>query len=135
MKLRQSVSTKTKLSATLRSWLPILQSDLESLKETLDEQTKDNPYVQILSPNEKLGENNHKRVFNTTTSKNALSNEIEALSISQKSLHDILYDQIVAPLFPTDISKNIAYEMFTISFSTLHFNVSIEDILSGNEQR
>ncbi len=128
MKLRQSVSAKTKLSATLRSWLPILQSDLESLKETLDEQTKDNPYVQILSPNESLGGNNHKRVFNTTTSKNALSNEIEALSISKKSLHDILYEQIVAPLFPTDISKNIAYEIIHNINDDGYFDGCVEEI-------
>ncbi len=131
MKLRQSVSTKTKLSATLRSWLPILQSDLESLKETLDEHVKDNPYVQIRSANEsvgqEVGQSNSKKFF-TPFFKNALSNEIEALSISKKSLHDILYEQIVAPLFPTDISKNIAYEIIHNINDDGYFDGDVDEI-------
>ena len=52
MKLRQGTTAKTKLSGTLRGWLPFLQVDIESLKETLDNATKENPFVQIKSGNE-----------------------------------------------------------------------------------
>ena len=47
--LRQKLnqSQKTKLSQTLRSWLPILQANIEDLKESLDEFTKDNPFVSV----------------------------------------------------------------------------------------
>jgi len=41
--------------------------------------------------------------------KNSVSAEIEALTTSTQSLFDKLYEQIVAPLFPTSKSKDIAY--------------------------
>lgn len=49
MKLRQSPQNKTKLSATLKSWLPILQSSLSDLEETLGEFTSENPYIEVQS--------------------------------------------------------------------------------------
>lgn len=49
MKLRQSLQNKTKLSATLKSWLPILQSGLSDLEETLGEFTSENPYIEVQS--------------------------------------------------------------------------------------
>ena len=47
MKLRQSVAQKGKLSQTMRNWLPLLQADIESLKEELDKFAKENPFVEI----------------------------------------------------------------------------------------
>ncbi|MCF6201022.1 MAG: hypothetical protein L3J42_02655 [Hydrogenimonas sp.] len=43
MKLRQSanINIKTKLSTTLRSWLPILQSGIEELEERIREYEKE----------------------------------------------------------------------------------------------
>lgn len=110
MKLRQGVSTKHKLSGTLRGWLPILQADIESLKETLDQAAKENPFVEIKSGNE-VRENGTRQKSSSNYRegvKNAVSSEIEALTMSQKSLYDKLHEQIVAPLFPTEKSKNIA---------------------------
>ena len=51
MKLRTQASAtlKTKLSSTLKSWLPILQSSTLELEETLGEFAKENPYVEIKS--------------------------------------------------------------------------------------
>jgi len=46
MKLRQSVTQKGKLSQAMRNWLPILQADIESLKEELDKFAKENPFVE-----------------------------------------------------------------------------------------
>jgi len=113
MKLRQNsnVSTKHKLSGTLRGWLPFLVADIESLKETLDKATKDNPFVQIKSGNE-VSESSQKsksRQPKEGSLKNSVSNEIESMSTHKESLYDVLTKQIVAPLFPTEKSKKIAY--------------------------
>ncbi len=107
LRVRQRATQKGKLSQTMRNWLPILQSDIESLKEELDKFAKENPFVEIKSGQE-VPQKARKKSENISQ-KNALSTEIEALSTSTKSLFDVLYEQIVAPLFPTDKSKNIAY--------------------------
>ena len=54
MKLRTSQTQKQKLSSTLRSWLPILQSDLDSLPEVLDPFAQANPFIQVRPGNEKV---------------------------------------------------------------------------------
>jgi RNA polymerase sigma-54 factor len=110
MKLRQGTTTKTKLSGTLRGWLPFLQVDIESLKETLDNATKENPFVQIKSGNEIVQNGKKKKAKPTYDSsvKNSVANEIEALTVQKTSLYDDLSKQIVEPLFPTQKSKKIA---------------------------
>lgn len=107
IRLRQGVSQKGKLSQTMRNWLPILQADIESLKEELDKFAKENPFVEIKAGQEVP--QNHKKKPEILTQKNSVSAEIEALTTSTQSLFDKLYEQIVAPLFPTKKSKDIAY--------------------------
>ncbi len=111
MKLRARVehSTKQKLSSTLRSWLPILQADLESLQEVLEPFTKENPFIEIKVGNEKVDKRFEKKSFFQQVSKESVSNVIEALTIDKKSLYDVLYEQINPPLFPTEKSQKIAY--------------------------
>jgi RNA polymerase sigma-54 factor len=114
MRLRQTTSVKTtqkgKLSQTLRSWLPILQADIESLKEELDKVAKENPFVEIKAGQERATQKSKKSSSNYPNStKNSVSNEIEALTTSKKSLYDKLYEQIIPPLFPTQKSKTIAF--------------------------
>ena len=107
MKLRQSVTQKGKLSQAMRNWLPILQADIESLKEELDKFAKENPFVEIKAGQEVPQQ--HKKKSEQQSMKNSVSAEIEALTTSTQSLFDKLYEQIVAPLFPTSKSKDIAY--------------------------
>jgi len=107
MKLRQSVTQKGKLSQTMRNWLPILQADIESLKEELDKFAKENPFVEVKAGQEVPQQ--HKKKSENSVAKNSVSSEIEALTTSTQSLFDKLYEQIVSPLFPTDKSKDIAY--------------------------
>jgi RNA polymerase sigma-54 factor len=107
MKLRHGVAVKHKLSGTLRSWLPILQADIESLKETLDQATKENPFVEIKSGNE-VSQKTRTKPRENSGVKNSVSAEIEALTTDSQSLYDRLSEQLVAPLFPTQKSKNIA---------------------------
>jgi len=127
VKLRTSTATTTKhkLSQTLRSWLPILQSDLESLNETLKEASKDNPFMEIVDGHEVKSS---KKISQPTYQKNSVSAEIEALTTSKKSLFDKLYEQIEAPLFPTKTSVNIAYEIIKNINDNGYFEGSISEI-------
>ncbi len=102
MKLRQSQTTKLSLSTTLRSWLPILQADIDSLEEVLEPFTKENPFISIKSGYEKSYQTIRKKEYQSS---------IEALNFYEKSLYDKLYEQINPPLFPTQKSRDIAYEI------------------------
>ncbi len=125
MKLRHSTRQKQKLSQTMRSWLPILQSDLSSLKETLDEVTKENPFVEIKSGNE-VSSRTHNPKERQHYQKNAVTDEIEAMNSSEKSLYDILFEQIVPPLFLTKKSKKIAYAIIDNLNTNGYFDVDIK---------
>ncbi len=127
MKLRTStnISTKHKLSTTMRSWLHILQTDLEGLKEALDEAKKENPFIEIQSGSEAKREKNKQRY---EYQKNSVSNEIEALSISKKSLYDRLSEQIEPPLFPTKKSQEIALEIINNIDDNGYLKSEIKDI-------
>lgn len=50
--LRQKTTQapKTKISQTLRSWLPILQANIEDLKENLDKFAEENPFLSVQEP-------------------------------------------------------------------------------------
>ena len=113
--LRTGVSQapKQKLSNTMRSWLPILQSNLESLKEVLEPFCEANPLLEVRPGNERdEGRQFAKRsFFDQATSKNSASEAIEALTLSKSSLYDVLYEQINPPLFPTCKSQDIALKI------------------------
>lgn len=111
MKLRVNQTQKQKLSSTLRSWLPILQSDLDSLPEVLEPFVQANPFIQVRAGNEKSDKKFSGKNFFQELGKNSVSNTIEALSIQKKSLFEVLYEQINPPLFPTNKSQKIAYEI------------------------
>jgi RNA polymerase sigma-54 factor len=128
MKLKSStkISTKPRLSQTLRGWLPILQADIESLKETLDEASKDNPFIQINSGSEvNYSSKNYKKHL---YQKNAISDEIEALSVTKKSLFDRLSEQIEPPYFPTKTSQSIASEIIKNINDNGYFDGSCKEI-------
>ncbi|WP_456401908.1 RNA polymerase factor sigma-54 [Hydrogenimonas sp.] len=111
MKLRQSQSLqlKTKLSSTLRSWLPILQSGIEELEERLREYEKENPYMQVHSGfEEPFSAASSPKSFRHGE-RSSSTETIEALTLYRKSLYEMLEEQINAPLFPTPASERIAY--------------------------
>ncbi len=126
MKLRQSVTQKGKLSQTMRNWLPILQADIESLKEELDKFAKENPFVEIKAGQEVP--QSHKKKSEYQSTKNSVSAEIEALTTSTQSLYDKLYEQIVSPLFPTSKSKDIAYAIIENINDNGYFDVDSSDL-------
>jgi RNA polymerase sigma-54 factor len=111
MKLRRQQSTqlKSKLSGTLRSWLPILQSSLEELEELLQKYESENPYMQVQSGFEEQFSDKftHKVLYHSDRGIGV--DTIEAKTIQNLSLYEKLNEQINAPLFPTPKSEEIAY--------------------------
>ncbi len=97
MKLK--TKTTNKLSTKLISFLPILKASLDELTEKIKEESLNNPLVEV----------KNKRVVTFTNLKNAITDEIEALSISKKSFYEELVEQIEnSPYFPTEKSRFIA---------------------------
>jgi RNA polymerase sigma-54 factor len=103
-----TLAPKNKLSHTLRSWLPILSSSVEELKDTLEPFLADNPFATI---EEKSLNKNRVKSYFQEISKNSVSDSIEAFSIAKDSLYDKLLSQIDKPLFPTAKSKQIALKI------------------------
>ncbi len=123
MKLRQSQTGKLSLSSTLRSWLPILQSDIESLDEVLEPFAKENPFIEV-----KSGFERHKQYIHSN--KVYTGDSIEALTIVEKSLYEVLYEQIIPPLFPTEKSQNIALGIIENIDEEGYFKGDIQSIAS-----
>ena len=104
----QSVENKHKLSNTLRNWLPILHSSLSDLGEAMAPFVESNPVVEVESGYEEEFEKKiPKKVISRAVS-NSRTEQIEALTIQKRTLHDVLDEQLEAPLFPTPISQKIA---------------------------
>ena len=109
LRVNQSSEVKTRLSNTLRNWLPILHTSLSDLNEAMEPFIETNPLVEVQSGFEESFEKKlpKKLLFNTHMG-NASSDKIEALTCQEKNLYDVLFEQIIPPLFPTPISEKIA---------------------------
>ena len=108
LRQNQSVETKHKLSNTLRNWLPILHSSLSDLGEAMAPFIESNPVVEIESGYEEDFEKKIPRKVISRAVSNSRTEQIEALTIQQRTLHDVLDEQLGAPLFPTPISQEVA---------------------------
>ncbi len=111
MKLRQSVETKHKLSSTLRNWLPILHASLGDLEEAIAPMLEGNVVAEVKSGYEERFSKKFTKAVLNATSKNPQSDHIEALTIAQKSIYEVLEEQINSQLFPTPRSQRIAYKI------------------------
>jgi RNA polymerase sigma-54 factor len=108
LRQNQNVETKHKLSNTLRNWLPILHSSLSDLGDAMEPFIEANPVVEVKSGFEEQYEKKiPKKIINRAVS-NSRTEQIEALTIQNRSLHDVLDEQLSAPLFPTPLSEKIA---------------------------
>ena len=105
--LRQSAQVKGKLSTTLKNWLPILQSNILEIEETINSYALENPLLNIQSQISTDFSSKFKKPNPNTPLKSAISDKIESLSIQEKGLYVILEEQITPPLFPTQISQEI----------------------------
>ncbi|EAI3517077.1 RNA polymerase factor sigma-54 [Campylobacter coli] len=106
--LRQKTTQapKTKISQTLRSWLPILQANIEDLKENLDKFAEENPF---LSVQESIQTQEHnKNYFDSFYKRNVNSAFVDNKGLATKSVYELLSEQIIPPLFPTSKSQELA---------------------------
>lgn len=110
-KIRQNLQVKGKLSNTLKNWLPILQSNILEIEETINEYALENPYVTIQSSITQDFSSKLKKPHSNSPMKSAISDKIEMLSIQEKGLYQVLEEQITPPLFPTEISQQIALDI------------------------
>ncbi len=108
-RLRQNV--KGKLSTTLKSWLPILQSDLFEVEDILKQYANENPFINLKTPMEKDFSSNLSRPYPNSPAKSALTDKIEQLTIKNENLYETLQKQIIPPLFPTQLSQDIALDI------------------------
>ncbi len=98
MKLKTRVANK--LSTKLIGFLPILKTSLDELPEKLKEASYENPLIEI----------KNRRVVTFGNLKNAITDEIEALSVSKKGFYEELLEQIEnSQYFPTEKSRFIAF--------------------------
>ena len=108
LKQTRSVETKHKLSNTLRNWLPILHSGLSELGKVMDPFVDANPVVEVESGFEEEFEKKIPKKVLSGHISNSRTQQIEALTITKKSLYDVLDEQMGSPLFPTPRSNDIA---------------------------
>ncbi|DAB27313.1 MAG: RNA polymerase factor sigma-54 [Sulfurimonas sp. RIFOXYD12_FULL_33_39] len=108
LKQTQSVENKHKLSNTLRNWLPILHSSLSDLGEAMSPFVEANPVIEVVSGYEESFESKIPKKIISSSVSNTRTEQIEALTIANRSLYDVLDEQIEAPLFPTPLSQKIA---------------------------
>ncbi|HIP54421.1 MAG TPA: RNA polymerase factor sigma-54 [Sulfurimonas autotrophica] len=104
----QGVETKHKLSNTLRNWLPILHASLSDLGEAMAPFVEANPVIEVKSGFEEDFEKKIPRKIISRSVSNSRTEQIEALTIQNRTLYDVLDEQIGAPLFPTPLSQKVA---------------------------
>ena len=129
----QSVETKHKLSNTLRNWLPILHSSLSDLGEAMAPFIESNPVVEVESGYEEDFEKKIPRKVISRAVSNSRTEQIEALTIQQRTLHDVLDEQLEAPLFPTPISQEVAQFVVANLDENGYFEGDEEEFCSKND--
>ncbi len=86
---------KNKLSLILRSWLPLLQANIDELNESINEYAKDNPFIKVKSSRQKY--------FGDMVLEYQEDKNLDDINIINE-----LKLQINNTLFPTQKSKDIA---------------------------
>ena len=79
--------------------------------ETLEPFVQENPFISVKSGSETPDKRFEKKSFFSEVAKTSVSDTIEALTLDKKSLFQTLNEQINPPLFPTEKSQRIAYEI------------------------
>lgn len=106
LRRKTTQAPKTKISQTLRSWLPILQANIEDLKENLDKFAEENPFLSVQEPIQTQEHN--KNYFDSFYKRNVNSAFVDNKGLATKSVYELLSEQIIPPLFPTSKSQELA---------------------------
>ncbi len=95
----------------------MLKCDTLEMSEVLSEFAAQNPFVEVQNnicmslPSAPPPPKSSPKPFNQQNAKRYMSDKIEQYTIDEKSLYDVLEEQIVESLFPTPISQEIAYKI------------------------
>jgi RNA polymerase sigma-54 factor len=108
LRIKATAEVKAKLSNTLRNWLPILHASLSDLGEAMAPFVEANPVIEVESGFEEGFEKKIPRKVLTGKVSNSRTEQIEALTVQERSLYEVLEEQIGPPLFPTPTSEAIA---------------------------
>lgn len=128
-KLRANLNVKARLSTTLKSWLPILQSGVMELEETLNCIAEENPCAQIQSQmTQSLHEKNPKKTARTGL--NTQNERFESVHFAEQSLYDVLLEQIDSKLFPTKLSREIALKIIENLSDEGYFDIATNELAS-----
>lgn len=116
----------------MQTWLPLLHCTLSDLDKHIQTIANDNPCLEVRSGFEvaegsTAGTHRAYLEYQNHVS-NTSSDEIEWMSISTKSLYEVLDEQIAAPLFPTPISQNIAQQIIFYINNEGYFEGDIKEI-------
>jgi len=129
--MKQALSFKQKQlpKLSMQTWLPLLQCSLTDLDKYIGNITLENPCLDVTS-NIEVSQSSSAKGYATYQNyvSNASSDEIEWMSISKKSLYEVLDEQIAAPLFPTPISQEIANQIIYYINDEGYFEGDIEQI-------
>ncbi|WP_455756326.1 RNA polymerase factor sigma-54 [Sulfurimonas sp.] len=101
------------LQLSLRLWLPLLQAPVQDLETIFKEHSYENPFLEYQSSFE---------------SSYSSSGFIEEINLHKDSLHDVILNQLDAPLFPTPSSQLIANEILLYINSDGYFEGDVESI-------
>ncbi len=115
---------------SLKMWLPLLQCATNDLSAYLTNIAEENPFLDIKHPTRRESHfaEKKRRFLLYQNTKNAIGDTIERTAISECSLYETLFDQIHAPLFPTEFSRKIAYEIIEYINEEGFFEGNIEYI-------
>lgn len=125
--LNVGTSVSNKLSHTLKSWLPLLQANINDLEEVVNKANSDNPFVDVKTGFETQDAKLKKNIYEPRYQRNSSQETIEKLTISRENFLDKMDEQIDQKLFPTPISQEIAKKIV--------FNLDEEGYFDGDKQQ
>lgn len=141
MRQTLKIASKGKLSATLKSWLPLLNVGINELEEKLTEYCVDNPFCRLQTAfesshdkpkeKEKVSEDEHFKTYEKRSKNEARSKGMALDGIVESSLFENLKSQITNTLFPTQKSKDIAYEIIEHTDADGFFDGDYDDIYNN----
>lgn len=124
-RLLTTQAQKQNMRLSMKMWIPILECATSEIGELLLKAYYENPLIELKTPKEEVVKNWSKYMQKERKSK---KNIIEATATSSESLYQVLINQIVPPLFPTELSQKIAFEIIENITPEGFFDGDIESI-------
>ena len=141
LKTQASAALKTKLSSTLKSWLPILQSGMTELETTLNEFSAENPYFDVqsgiaehFSAQNSVLKKRQREMMRGAKGSKVDQDFLEQTCIQEETLESTLMSQIEPPLFPTKNSQEIAQKIIENLNEEGYFEGDCEEIAKSCSQ-